>query len=63
VYDPCIPRFLNQAGVKTDFVRMEEAGMPGNSHMMMSEKNSDDVIKFVVDWIKKNAPATVTSTR
>ena len=63
VYDPCIPRFLNQAGVKTDFVRMEEAGLPGNSHMMMSERNSDDVIKFVVDWIKKNAPVTVTSTR
>ena len=63
VYDPCIPRFLNQAGVKTEFVRLEEAGMAGNSHMMMSEKNSDEVIKFIVDWIKKNAPATVTGTR
>ena len=63
VYDPCIPKFLNQAGVKTDFVRLEDVGIRGNSHMMMLEKNSDDVIEFVVDWIKDNVPATVTSTR
>jgi hypothetical protein len=31
--------------------------------MMMSERNSDDVIEFVVGWIRKNAPATVTGTR
>ena len=63
VYDPCIPKFLNQAGVKTDFVRLEDVGIRGNSHMMMLEKNSDDVIEFVVEWIKDNVPATVTSTR
>src|SRR5258705_13288508 len=44
-YDPCIPKWLNQAGVKTDFVRLEAVGISGNSHMMMLEKNSDDVIK------------------
>jgi pimeloyl-ACP methyl ester carboxylesterase len=54
VYDPCIPKWLNQAGVKTDFVRLEEAGMRGNGHMMMLEKNSDDIIKFVDGWMKKN---------
>ncbi len=63
VYDPCIPKFLNQAGVKTDFVRLEDVGIRGNSHMMMLERNSDDVIEFVVEWIKDNVPATVTSTR
>ncbi len=63
VYDPCIPKFLNQAGVRTDFVRLEDVGISGNSHMMMSERNSDDVIEFVVGWIRKNAPATVTGTR
>ena len=54
VYDPCIPKFLNQAGVKADFVRLEEVGIRGNSHMMMLEKNSDDVIKFIVSWLQKN---------
>jgi pimeloyl-ACP methyl ester carboxylesterase len=63
VYDPCIPKFLNQAGVKTDFVRLEEVGLRGNSHMMMLERNSDAVIEFVVEWIKDNVPANVTSTR
>ena len=53
-YDPCIPKWLNQAGVKTDFVRLETVGIAGNSHMMMLEKNSDDVIKFIVSWIQKN---------
>jgi pimeloyl-ACP methyl ester carboxylesterase len=54
VYDPCIPKWLNQAGVKTDFVRLEEAGIRGNGHMMMLEKNSDDVLKFITDWLQKN---------
>ena len=54
VYDPCIPKWLNQAGVKADFVRLEEVGIKGNSHMMMLERNSDDIIKFVVEWIRKN---------
>jgi pimeloyl-ACP methyl ester carboxylesterase len=53
-YDPCIPKWLNQAGVKTDFVRLETVGITGNSHMMMLEKNSDDVIKFIVSWLQRN---------
>jgi pimeloyl-ACP methyl ester carboxylesterase len=53
-YDPCIPKWLNQAGVNTDFVRLESVGIRGNSHMMMLEKNSDEVIKFIVSWIQKN---------
>jgi len=54
-YDPCIPKWLNQAGVKTDFVRLETVGISGNSHMMMLEKNSDEVIRFIVSWMQKNA--------
>jgi pimeloyl-ACP methyl ester carboxylesterase len=54
VYDPCIPKFLNQAGVKTDFVRLEDVGIRGNSHVMMLEKNSDDIIKYIAGWLQKN---------
>ena len=57
-YDPCIPKWLNQAGVTTDFVRLETVGIAGNSHMMMLEKNSDDVIKFIVSWLQKHVTAT-----
>jgi pimeloyl-ACP methyl ester carboxylesterase len=55
VYDPCIPKWLNQAGVRTDFVRLEDVGITGNSHMMMLEKNSDAIIKFIVGWLQKNS--------
>jgi pimeloyl-ACP methyl ester carboxylesterase len=54
VYDPCIPKFLNQAGVKTDFVRLEDVGLRGNSHVMMLEKNSDEIIKYIAGWLQKN---------
>jgi pimeloyl-ACP methyl ester carboxylesterase len=57
VYDPCIPKFLKQAGVKAEFVRLEDVGIRGNSHMMMLEKNSDDVITFIAGWLRKNAYA------
>jgi len=58
VYDACIPKWLNQAGVKTDFVRLETVGISGNSHMMMLERNSDDVIKFIVSWLQKKVQRT-----
>ena len=54
VYDPCIPKFLNQAGVKTEFVRFEDVGIKGNSHVMMLEKNSDEIIKYITAWLQKN---------
>jgi pimeloyl-ACP methyl ester carboxylesterase len=58
VYDPCIPKFLKQAGVPTDFVRLEDVGITGNSHVMMLERNSDEIIRFIVEWIRKNVATT-----
>ena len=54
VFDACIPKWLNQAGVKADFVRLEDAGIRGNMHEMFLDRNSDEVIKFLEDWIVKN---------
>jgi hypothetical protein len=54
VFDVCIPKWLNQAGVKTDFVRLEDAGIRGNFHEMFLDRNSDQVIQFLEDWIVKN---------
>lgn len=54
VFDACIPKWLNQAGVKADFVRLEDAGIHGNMHEMFLDRNSDGVIKFLEDWIVKN---------
>jgi pimeloyl-ACP methyl ester carboxylesterase len=54
VFDACIPKWLNQAGVKDDFVRLEDVGIHGNMHEMFLDRNSDVVIKFIDDWLRKN---------
>jgi len=54
VFDSCIPKWLNQAGVKDDFVRLEDVGIHGNMHEMFLDRNSDVVIKFIDDWLRKN---------
>jgi hypothetical protein len=50
--------FLTQAGVKNNFVRLPQVGIHGNGHMMMLEKNSDDIAKVIYDWLDKTLPRT-----
>lgn len=52
--DACPPRWINQAGGKVDFVRLEDVGMNGNGHQMMLELNSDQIIAFVDNWLREN---------
>jgi hypothetical protein len=54
IFDSCIPKWLNQAGVKTEYVKMEDVGLTGNEHEMMLDKNSDDIAKFFVNWLDKH---------
>lgn len=54
VFDSCIPKWLNQAGARDEFVRLEDAGIHGNMHEMFLDRNSDQVIKFIDDWMRKN---------
>jgi hypothetical protein len=44
-------RYLLQAGVETDFIRLDEIGIQGNGHMMMMEMNNLDIAKVVEEWI------------
>ena len=53
-YAHCEAKWLNQAGVKTTFVKLEDVGLSGNGHQMMSEKNSAGIAKFFMDWLDKN---------
>jgi pimeloyl-ACP methyl ester carboxylesterase len=55
--DPCLAKWLNQAGVKTQFVKMEDVGLKGNGHEMMLEKNSDEIAKWINGWMEKNVPS------
>lgn len=53
-YDHCTSRFLEQAGVKHEFLRLEQAGLRGNGHMIMLEKNNLDVAKLLADWAARH---------
>ncbi|MBZ5643839.1 MAG: hypothetical protein LAO19_13840 [Acidobacteriia bacterium] len=53
-YSHCIAKWLNQAGVKTTYVNLEDVGLRGNGHIMLAEKNSAAIAKFLQGWIDKN---------
>jgi len=55
-YDHCTVRYLAQAGVKSTFIRLPDVGVHGNGHMMMLEKNSDDIAKVMADWLDHALP-------
>jgi pimeloyl-ACP methyl ester carboxylesterase len=54
VFDACIPKWLNQAGVKAQYVKLEDVGLTGNAHELMLEKNSDAIAKYFESWLEKN---------
>lgn len=51
-YDHCTVRYLRQAGVATDFTRLEDVGLHGDGHMVMIEKHSSQIAKLIQDWLK-----------
>jgi pimeloyl-ACP methyl ester carboxylesterase len=52
-YDHVTAAYLTQAGVPNDFVRLPDIGIRGNGHMMMLEKNSDEIAGVIERWLKK----------
>jgi pimeloyl-ACP methyl ester carboxylesterase len=53
-YDHCTSKYLAQAGVRHSFVRLPDAGIKGNGHMMMLEKNNLRIAALLQSWIQKN---------
>jgi len=53
-YDHCTAKYLNQAGVKTEYIPLQAAGIFGNGHMVMIEKNNLAIAKLIDDWLQKN---------
>jgi hypothetical protein len=35
-------------------VKLEDVGLPGNGHQMMSEKNSAGIATFFMNWLDQN---------
>jgi len=60
--NPGAPAFLKQAGVKmAEEFRLAKAGIQGNSHMMMVEKNHREVLQPILDWLDRNVHGTAES--
>ena len=55
-YDHCTANYLTQAGVRNTMIRLESRGIRGNGHMMMLEKNSDQIAALMLEWIEKTVP-------
>ncbi len=53
-YDHCTSRYLTQAGVKNTFVRLPDAGIHGNGHMMMLEMNNLQIAALLKGWVETN---------
>ena len=57
-YDHCTALYLRQAGVtRTDLIRLADLGVRGNGHMMMLEKNSDDIARVMEQWVARQIAA------
>jgi pimeloyl-ACP methyl ester carboxylesterase len=50
-YDHCTVKYLRQAGVTTTFMPLAKSNIRGNGHMMMIEKNSDEIAAAMLEWL------------
>ena len=52
-YDHCTVAYLRQARVSTvQFVRLADAGIRGNGHMLMLERNNQDIAAAIDKWLR-----------
>ena len=56
-YDHCTVKYLQQAGVQPTWIKLADAGIHGNGHMMMLEKNNMDIAAVMSRWLAKALPA------
>jgi hypothetical protein len=50
----CTAKYLNQAGVKTEYIRLQDRGIFGNGHMVMLEKNNLQIAGLIDQWLREN---------
>jgi len=54
LYDHCTVKYLNQAGMKVEWMPLQSKGVRGNGHMVMIEKNNLEIAKVLDQWVVKN---------
>lgn len=53
-WDHCTSKYLTQAGVANQHVRLEDHGIRGTGHMMMLEKNSLEIAQLIARWLERH---------
>jgi pimeloyl-ACP methyl ester carboxylesterase len=56
-YEHCVVKYLEQAGVHPTWLDLGKAGVHGNGHMMMLEKNNLQIADLITKWLGKSVPA------
>jgi pimeloyl-ACP methyl ester carboxylesterase len=56
-FEHCTVKYLEQAGVHPTWIDLGKAGVHGNGHMMMLEKNNLEVASVIEKWVAKSLPA------
>jgi pimeloyl-ACP methyl ester carboxylesterase len=56
-YDHCTVKYLEQAGVPVQWIKLADIGIHGNGHMMMLEKNNMEIAGVMSHWIEKALPS------
>ena len=51
-YDEFTVRFLRQAGVNVQHVKLADEGIHGNGHLQFLEKNNVEIIELLEKWIR-----------
>ena len=57
-YDHCTVKFLQQAGVTPTWLKLADLGITGNSHNIMQEKNSQEIVAAIYQWLETTVPPT-----
>ncbi|HEX5281228.1 MAG TPA: alpha/beta hydrolase [Micropepsaceae bacterium] len=55
-FEHCTVKYLRQAGVHPDWIDLGKAGIHGNGHMMMLEKNNLEIAAAIDRWLTKALP-------
>jgi pimeloyl-ACP methyl ester carboxylesterase len=53
-YDHCTQAFLVQAGVEVSYLRLSDHGVCGNGHMLMIEKNNQEIAALIHEWMQSH---------
>ena len=63
-YDHCTVKYLRQAGLaRTTFMPLAGRNIHGNGHMMMLEKNSDEIAAAMINWLNDTFRGEAKPTR